>query len=325
MPDRRKNGVLLMAYGSPSSLHEDDVRSYLTHILQFYRKTTPTDEEVQQLKARYEAVGGSPLTEITRRLADATQRALDAVSPDLFVVSIAMKHSPPFIEDVTKEFGARGLEQGLGVALAPFRSRLSTDAYYKLVNEANESLASRLAWQFVGGWHLHPRFLDLWQQRLGDALGTVQSDPVVVFTNHSLPVRPHDGSDPYTLQFEATAKALADRLGLQHWVTAFQSPGGGSVPWLGPTLLDVIRKRVAQGCRSLLVAPVGFLMEHLEVLYDLDVEAQEVAREMNIELHRTAMPNDDPMIVEMLVEVIRKAAFSDQRSAFRGGRGSADR
>lgn len=308
MPSRSPIAVLLMAYGSASSLEDDDVRSYLAHILQFYRRRSPTNEEVQDLKARYEAVGGSPLCDITARIVEGTQGALDLAQPGVFKVRMAMKHSSPSIEEMACRVAADGFERGVAVALAPFHSPLSTEGYYKLVSDANAALPRPLEWRCADDWHLHPTFLELWERRIADALSSIDGDPVVVFTNHSLPARIQEGSDPYTAQFEATAGALADRQGLENWATAYQSAGRGGVPWLGPTLLDVIGQWVQRGRESFMVVPIGFLMDHLEILYDLDVEARETARQLGIRLYRTRMPNDDPSLVEMLVDVILHAA-----------------
>ncbi len=317
-----KTAVLLMAYGSAPSASKADVRAYLTHILQFYRRTDPTDDEITHLQRRYKAVGGSPLYEVTGRTVTALQRALDLAFPDAFEVVMAMKHSPPHIEDAVRQLAARGARRGVAVALAPFRSRLSTEGYYQLVSEVNEALETPLDWCYAPDWHLHPLFLELWQGRIDDALAALDGqEPWPVFTNHSLPLRIQDGGDPYPSQFEATARALAERCGLRHWSVAYQSAGRGNVPWLGPALGDVLAQQIAGGGKDVLVAPIGFLMDHLEVLYDLDVAACRAAAELNVRLHRTRMPNDDPLFVAMLVDVVRTAVRGSEqqfRTAVRG-------
>lgn len=297
--------VLLMAYGSAPSLDEQAIRAYLTHILRFYRRTAPSRKEVRHLRARYEAVGGSPLYDITARLVTATQRALDLAAPGEFRVFMAMKHSPPYIEERVQRIADEGFSNAVGVALAPFRSRLSTDGYYKLVDDANAELPSPMTWRFTWDWHLHPLFLTLWERRLGDALRVPVDRPTVVFTNHSLPARGLQDGDPYQRQFEATAAAIAERCGLAEWRTAYQSAGGGGTSWVGPALTNVLAELIGAGHRSVLLAPVGFVMEHLEVLYDLDVDAAQMGKELGVEVTRTRMPNDDPLFVAMLTEVIR--------------------
>ena len=299
--------VLIMAYGTSPSLEEHDIRAYLRHILQFYQKTDPTDEEVQNLKHRLEAAGGSPLYDITERIAHAVQRALDTASPDAFHVRTAMKHSPPFIEDVVEELGRDGHTHGIGVALAPFRSRLSTDGYYKLIADASAAQPNPMTWSFVESWNLHPRFLELWEQLIRDALESMPRDTTVVFTNHSLPTRVNHWNDPYPGEFEATARALAARLCLPACTTAYQSAGGGNQPWLGPDVGQVIGELVSRSRRNFLAAPIGFLMDHLEVRYDLDIEGKRGARNLGATLERTKMPNDDPLLVGALVDAIERA------------------
>jgi ferrochelatase len=306
-------GVLVMAYGSPPSMDDGAIYAYLRHILQYYRRTDPDAEDVRHLKERYQAIGGSPLYGITERLAVRLQHTLDRTRPGGFRVYWAMKHSPPFIEDVVSRMAQDGLRQAVGLALAPFRSRLSTDGYYRIVQEANQRLPDPMTWSFVDDWHLHPLFLTLWQDRIEAARRDLPEDALVVFTNHSLPERIRRWDDPYPVQFEATARALAERCGLTRWTTAYQSAGGGNEAWLGPDLLDVLREYRKNGGTHVLVAPIGFLMDHLEVLYDIDVEAQAEARAIGLHLTRTPMPNDDPRLVALLADgVLRKAGWSDE-------------
>jgi len=305
-------GALIMAYGSPSSLEEKDIFEYLRHILVHYRKTEPTQAELQHLTERYEAIGGSPLYAITKQLAHAVQETLDLGSPGRFKVHMAMKHSAPLLEDVVREMAESGLTQAVAVALAPFRSRLSSDAYYQIVQQANNQLDRPLHWSFAGDWNLHPLFLELWSQRIEEALGKRNDAPMVIFTNHSLPARIQEWNDPYAQQFEMTAKALVKLCGLTKWATAFQSEGGGNQPWLGPSLLDVIQNSKADGVGAFLLAPIGFLMDHLEILYDLDVEGQKEAKKTGISLDRTAMPNHHPLLVSLLADLIRDG-FSGQK------------
>ncbi len=295
-----------MAYGTALSLDDADIRAFLRHILQFYRDTDPTDEEVENLRHRLEAAGGSPLYEITERIARAVQYRLDAASPDGFVVRTAMKHSPPFIPDVVRDIAKQGHSRAVGVALAPFGSRLSTDGYHRLIWETNDAAYSPIEWSMAQDWNLHPSFLDLWEASIRRALSTMPTDTLVIFTNHSLPERITDWNDPYPVNFHATARALAERLEGVTCATAYQSAGGGKQAWLGPDVKDVIDEWCASGHESFLAAPIGFLMDHLEVSYDLDIEAKAHAQKLGAKLERTEMPSDDPRFVEMLVDVIRR-------------------
>lgn len=299
--------VLLMAYGTAPSLAEDDVRAYLEHILGYYRGARPSAEAVRDLIARYTATGGSPLYAVTQRIARRVQALLDERAPGAYHVEWAMKHSPPYLEDRVRELSHEGRAAGKGVAvaLAPFQSRLSTGGYYEIVRRAAPEDAG-FRWSFAPSWHLDERFLAAWERRIREALATHAEPPVVIFTNHSLPARILDWQDPYPVQFAATASALAGRLGLARWSSAYQSAGGGNVPWLGPPLFDVIADWVERGHRAVLLAPIGFVMDHLEVLYDLDIEARRMAQELGISLRRTEMLNDDPDFCTMLADIVGK-------------------
>ena len=296
-------GVLIMAYGSAPSMDDEAIFSYLRHILQYYRRTDPSEAEFDDLRERYRQTGGSPLYQITEDITEGLQQALQRKAPHQFRTYMAMKHSPPFIEEVVEQMAEDGLQQAIAVALSPFRSRLSTEGYYRMVTEANEGLEQPLDWSFSEGWNLHPLFLELWQDRLQEALKG-KEDVFVIFTNHSLPARIQEWNDPYGSEFEATAEKLAERCSLTHWTTAYQSQGGGNQPWLGPPLEQVLKELKDQGSRDFLLAPVGFLMNHLEVLYDLDIAANSQADRLGITLSRTPMPNDDPRFISMLADVV---------------------
>ena len=308
----RSTAILLMAYGTAPALEEAAIRQFLRHVLQFYRRAEPSDEEVRDLQRRLESVGGSPLYGITDRIAVGVQNGLDVRSPGEFVVRTAMKHSPPFIEDVVCEIARLGVTEAVGVALAPFRSRLSTDSYYQLVHKGAQRSAVSVYWDFVPDWNLHPLLLGLWRSRVKDTLESLSGDATVVFTNHSLPSRITELNDPYPSQFAETAKAIADGCSLPDWTMAYQSAGGGGEPWLGPFMEDVLQKKISQGRRNLVIAPIGFLMDHLEELYDVDAVAKGVADDAGAALVRTPMPNDDPLFIEMLIDVILQTVRRDQ-------------
>ncbi len=304
---RSKTAVLLMAYGSAPSTAEPDVRAYLDHILQHYRNVSATDEQVRDLRARYEAIGGSPLFTITNRLARKVAKALR--TRDVRAkVHVAMKHSPPFIADVVNEIARSKVTGAVGFALAPFRSRLTSDAYYEAVRTAGAD--TNVDWRFPDDWHLHPGFIAVWERLIREA--AADADPVVVFTNHSLPARILSWNDPYPEQFAALAGILAQRLGLERWGMAFQSAGGGGQPWLGPSLFEVVGEWIGRGESDFVIAPIGFLMDHLEVLYDLDVEATRMATELDVSLRRTAMPNADDDFVELLADVVRQSVVGNK-------------
>lgn len=290
-----------MAYGTAPSLNDAAVRAYLNHILHFYRRATASDEAVSDLKARLVAAGGSPLYAVTQRLNERLSQALG----DEYVVFTGMKHSPPVLEDVVRDIAAAGFREAVGIPLAPFPSRLSTDGYVKAVDDANQRLSDAMRWRFIGEWYRNDRFLGLWEKLIREALAEHGASRHVVFTNHSLPVKIREWNDPYEAAFQGSAAALGDRLDTT-WSTAFQSAGGGGQPWLGPSLEEVLPDLKAAGHRRFLVVPIGFLMDHLEIRYDLDIVARRQAVELEIDLVRTRMPNDDPDLVELLAEQVKR-------------------
>lgn len=303
MSSSTPTAVLLMAYGTPPSTAERDVEAYLAHVLEHYRKAVPTDDEVRGLQARYEAIGGSPLYGITERIVSGVQDLLDRLAPGGYRVCSAFKHSPPFIDEVVRRIAAEGVGAGVGVALAPFPSRMSTEAYFAEVRTASSALSASLDWGFRDRWHMHPRFIELWESLLKEAL-TTADEPTVLFTNHSLPARIRQWNDPYEQAFEETTSLLVDRLQLAKWRRAYQSAGGGTGEWLGPGFEEVLRQEAERGESRFVVAPIGFLTDHLEVLYDIDVVAMELARELGVELTRTRMPNDDERLIGLLADLV---------------------
>ena len=300
----KSTGVLVLAYGSAPSMEDEAIFAYLRHILQHYRSTDPTPEELADLRRRYQAIGGSPLYATTEEIIQGIQEGLDLRFPQQTRVYMAMKHSPPYIEDVVSQMACDGVEQAVAVALAPFRSRLSTESYYGMVRETNQTQDQPIDWSFAGDWNLNPLFLQLWQDRVQEAVSNGNQGAAVIFTNHSLPARILKWNDPYPDQFQITAKALAENCRLSEWAIAYQSAGGGGQPWLGPDLETVLEERKSEGHSRFLLVPIGFLMDHLEILYDLDTEAQSRAQEMGIDIARTRMPNADPLLVAMLTEII---------------------
>ncbi len=300
--------ILVSAYGSAPTLSDDDVYGYLRHIIRFYRGVDPEPDLFDDLKHRFSTVGVSPIYSATESVARNLQGKLDTVDPGAYQVRFAMKHSPPHIEDVAREITDDGFTSAISVPLAPFRSRLSTGGYHKLAAESSGGGNARVSWKYVDGWHLDDTFLEMWTRKIGDALSRHGDDLVAIFTNHSLPVQVRDWGDPYETDFQATSAALAERCKLDHWGCAFQSKGGGETDWLKPELVDVLRDWGDRGYNRFLVVPVGFLTAHLEISYDIDVVASRVAEEMGLELVRTDMPDDDPLLVQTLRDRVVEAA-----------------
>jgi len=297
-------GVLLMAYGSPEG--PEDLEAYYTHIRQ---GRPPAPELLEELAGRYRAIGGrSPLKEITRRQAAALQARLDAAAPGRHRVYVGMKHSPPFIGETVTRMAEDGITDGAGVILAPHYSRMSIGTYIEAAEAARKSLGTPLAMRYVARWGDHPLFLDALADRLRTALATlrepVRASTPVIFTAHSLPEKTLNWRDPYPQELRRTASAVADRVGVGTWTFAYQSAGRTADPWLGPDVRDVIQDARDAGHRSVAVCSVGFITDHLEVLYDLDIEARNLAEGLGMRFVRAASLNDHPLMIEALADLV---------------------
>jgi len=280
------DAVALMAYGSPE--RPEDIRPYLEDI----REGKPvSDGAVEELTERYRRIGGrSPLDEVTER-----QRA--ALEGELGIpVYLGMKHWAPRIADAAERALEGGATRVLGLVLAPHYSKLSIAGYRERLEAG---LGGRAELEFVESWHDHGPFLDVLADRVR---GT---DAHVVFTAHSLPERILAMGDPYKDQLLETSRLVAERAGLDRWTFAFQSASATGEPWLGPDILDHLDELYAKGIRNVLVAPVGFVSDHLEILWDLDVEAREKAAELGLELDRIESLNDDPAFVQAVAALVR--------------------
>jgi ferrochelatase len=296
-------GVLLMAHGSPDNL--DDMAAYLQHV----RGGRPTPQAlVDDIRGRYRLAGGrSPLLDLTRAQGKALETRLNANGPR-FRVYVGMRHWHPFIKDTVKQISDDGLRRLVAVSMAPQYSRLSVGAYRAALEGAQEELGVRLEVTTVTSWHDHPLLLQAFAESV-QAVYQELSDQAraqlyVIFTAHSLPQRVLVEGDPYPHEVARTAAGVAKRLGLTTWEVAYQSQGATAEPWLGPTLDEVFDRAAAQHRRALLVVPIGFVCDHVEILYDLDILAQKVAREKGLCLRRTASLNTSPTFIEALASVV---------------------
>jgi protoporphyrin/coproporphyrin ferrochelatase len=282
-----KAAVVLMAYGSPSG--PEDIRPYLEDI----REGRPVSEAaVEELTERYRRIGGrSPLLEATEAQRTALERELG------LPVHVGMKHWRPRIAEAVEQALARGADTIVGLVLAPHYSRLSVEGYRERLEAA---LADRAELRFVESWHTHEPYLDVLAERIRG------SDAHVVFTAHSLPARILDEGDPYQEQLLETARLVAERGGGADWSFAYQSESRTGEPWLGPDILDELDTLRARGVERVLVCPIGFVSDHLEILWDLDIEARERAAELGLELDRIESLNDDPAFVRGLAELVRQ-------------------
>jgi protoporphyrin/coproporphyrin ferrochelatase len=281
--------VILMAYGSPERLA--DVPAYYADI-RGGRPIAP--ENLADLVERYRRLGiedSSPLNAITER----TRAALE-VELGLPVFT-GMKHWAPRIADAAEAALASGAETVVGLVLAPHYSALSIKGYR---DQLEQALGARADLRFVESWHDEPGFVGLLADKIR---GT---DAHVVFTAHSLPERVLAMGDPYKDELLKTSDLVADAAGVRDWSFSFQSESPTGEPWLGPDILDHLRELHARGVERVLVCPVGFVSDHLEIRWDLDVEATQLAQELGLSLERIDMPNDEPAFVRTLAAIVRR-------------------
>jgi ferrochelatase len=316
--DRAPIGVLVMAYGTASG--PDDVERYYTDIR---GGRAPTPEHLQELKERYAAIGNRfPLLAITTEQADGLQRALNGSNGgNRFRAFLGMKHSEPFIREGVARMREAGIERAIGIVMAPHWSGMSIETYVQRVEQAVAEDGGP-SFAFVRRFHDHPGFIEFLAGRVSDALAQLTPDDrrgaVVIFSAHSLPQRSlEDGttrcshcdictaSCAYVDALRETAELVSAELGgLDHRI-GWQSAGRTADPWLGPPVEDVIRALAAEH-PAIVVCSAGFVADHLEILYDLDIEARESAREAGVRLVRTEMPNADPGFTEVLADVVRE-------------------
>ena len=283
------DAVILMAYGSPSTA--DDIRPYFEDIRGGRRVS---DEAVAGLAERYRRIGGrSPLDELTEAQREALEEGLGVP------VFVGMKHWRPRIAEAVERALEGGATRIVGVVLAPHYSRMSVGEYRERLEAALEGRDAELV--LVESWHDDPAFVDVVAGRVG---GT---GAWVVFTAHSLPGRALAGGDPYRDQLLETSRLVAERAGLgERWSFAFQSASATGELWLGPDILEELERLAGEGEREVLVAPVGFVSDHLEILWDLDIEAREKAQALGLEFERITSLNDDPSFIRALAGVVEK-------------------
>ncbi len=310
-PANERIAVVLMAYGTPRS--PDEILPYYTDIR---RGRPPTDEQLADLTARYEAIGGvSPLAELTEAQRDALQAALDGIEPGRYHVVLGLKHADPKVESAVDGVIAEGFRRLVGVVLAPHYSAFSIGQYLGRAREAAAAHGVEVAG--VESWATEPAFIDFLATDLGQRLAAMPERTRVLFTAHSLPERILTTGDPYPDELRSTAVAVAERLGLDEgtdWQIAWQSAGRTPEPWLGPDILEVIDalgRSDATGEREVdgvVVSAVGFVADHLEVLYDLDLEARQRAEQHGLAFDRTACVNAEPAVMAALARRVHDTA-----------------
>ena len=304
--------VVLMAYGTPRT--PDEIEPYYTDIR---RGRPPTPEALADLTARYAAIGGvSPLAQLTEAQGAALQSALDAAEPGRFEVALGLKHADPKVEATARRVADGGASKVVGLVLAPHYSSYSIGQYLDRTRRGVDESGADIAVVGVESWAVEPAFVEFLASDLAQRVESMRERTGgrvrVLFTAHSLPQRIIDGGDPYPDELRATAEAVAERVGLTEgddWQIAWQSAGRTPEPWIGPDILDVIDGLGANDeIAGVIVSACGFVADHLEVLYDLDIEAADRAASLGLAFDRTACVNDDPAIMAALADRVRALA-----------------
>lgn len=302
---KRKIGLLVMAYGTP--YQESDIERYYTHIR---RGKTPSSELQKDLADRYEAIGGiSPLAKITRDQAVKLTEQLNSLQCSVdFQMYLGLKHIEPFIEDAVKQMREDGIEKAVSIVLAPHFSSFSIESYNgRALEQAGYLGGPSIA--CIESWYKEPKFIEYWADKVRETFSRMleeeRSQAVVIFSAHSLPQKITQFGDPYPDQLYKTAELIAERAGITHYAVGWQSAGRTPEPWLGPDVKDLTRELHAQnGYQAFVYVPVGFVSDHLEVLYDNDIECRAVTEEIGASYYRPEMPNVQPQFIDALAETV---------------------
>ncbi|PEQ04875.1 ferrochelatase [Bacillus wiedmannii] len=302
---KEKIGLLVMAYGTPESL--DDVEAYYTHIRHGHK---PSEEALQDLIRRYKAIGGiSPLAKITKEQAHKLTDSMNKIFTEYeFTCYLGLKHIAPFIEDAVEEMKKDGIEQAISIVLAPHYSTFSIKAYNDRAIRLSEEIGGPII-EPIEQWYDEPKFISYWTEQLKETFTKIEDKEkaVVIFSAHSLPEKIIAAGDPYVEQLQHTADLIAEAANIQNYTTGWQSAGNTSDPWIGPDVQDLTRDLFEKhGYESFVYCPVGFVAEHLEVLYDNDYECKVVTDELNVAYFRPNMPNSQSVFIDCLAEIVSK-------------------
>src|SRR5699024_9531991 len=302
--ERKKIGLLVMAYGTPYK--EEDIEPYYTHI-RHGRKPEP--EALQDLKDRYQAIGGiSPLAKITEDQTKELEKALNEQQDEYeFKAYIGLKHITPFIEETVQQMATDGIEEAISIVLAPHYSTFSVKSYNERANE--EAKKHGIQIDSVESWYDHPGFIKFWADGIRETYNNIpeeeREERVLIVSAHSLPEKILKDGDPYADQLAETAKLIAKEANIKNYELGWQSEGNTPDPWLGPDVQDLTRDLYKErGYKAFVYAPVGFVADHLEVLYDNDYECKVVCDEVGASYYRPEMPNTHPQFIHTLADVV---------------------
>ena len=296
--------LLLLAFGGPRSL--DEVEPFLTRL---FRGRIPSPEQLERVKERYRLIGGgSPLPEITFKQAKALENSLSSKGYQIKSY-VGMRYGHPLIEETLKKILEDGIHKVIALPMAPFRSRASTGAYIEEVNQVRRNIGEKIEISFVEGWHLHPLFLGAIQEKIEE--GLMQFTPEerkrvhLIFSAHSLPKSTVE-KDPYTEEIETSIKGVLEKLEPFPWHIAYQSKGGGSEEWVGPDVESVLEELSEKKIREVLIVPIGFVSDHIEILYDIDILYQDKAKLLGMRLKRTPSLNFSRRFIEALSQIVEE-------------------
>jgi protoporphyrin/coproporphyrin ferrochelatase len=300
-------GLLVMAYGTPYK--EEDVERYYTHIR---RGRKPSSEALEDLQNRYEAIGGiSPLAKITQQQMESLEKRLNEVQDEIeFKAYLGLKHIEPFVEDAVEAMHKDGIKEAVSIVLAPHFSTFSVKSYNGRAKETAEKLGGPII-HSVESWYSEPKFIQYWATRVKQTFDLIDEEKrqkaVLIVSAHSLPEKIIAAGDPYPNQLQETADLIAQAAGIEHYEIGWQSAGNTPEPWIGPDVQDLTRElHEEKGYTSFVYTPVGFIADHLEVLYDNDYECKVVTDEIGADYYRPEMPNAQPEFIDGLATVVLK-------------------
>ncbi|WP_201715424.1 ferrochelatase [Rossellomorea arthrocnemi] len=304
---KKKMGLLVMAYGTP--YREEDLERYYTHIR---HGRVPSSELLEDLRGRYEAIGGiSPLAKITLDQAKSLEEHLNSIQDNIeFKMYLGLKHIEPFVEDAVEQMHKDGLKEAVSIVLAPHFSTFSVKSYNGRAKETAEKLGGPRITS-VESWYDEPKFIQYWVDQVKgtyeDMSDEERSKAVLIVSAHSLPERILQSGDPYPKQLEETAKMIAEGAGVTEYAVGWQSEGNTPDPWIGPDVQDLTRDLYKEkGYTTFVYTPVGFVADHLEVLYDNDYECKVVTDEVGASYYRPEMPNAKPEFIDAMADVVLK-------------------
>ena len=297
-----KKGILVLAYGAPNK--PEDILPFYTDIR---RGKEPTAELLKELEDRYALIGGSsPLLKITRMQMDAISKRFNDEVP----IFLGMRHWEPWIHEGVKEMQDAGIEEAVVIVMAPHYSKMSVGKYWERLEEALEKYDYHPKLHRIDSWHTNPDYIKALAEKVENAMQEFSRDErdevLLMLTAHSLPERIKTWNDPYQEQLLETGRLLSEELGHSKWTFAFQSAGRTPEPWLGPDILDAIKDKSNEGEKKLLVCSIGFIADHLEVIYDIDIEAKPEAEKNGVKLVRAESLNDSSLLINTFEKLIRE-------------------